>query len=172
MLKRYLELGKVVTTHGIRGEVKLQLWCSGFDFAKQFKVVYLDREGQKPLKVVSMRAHKNDALVKFEGVENVENAEQLRNNVIFIDRNDAKIKKGEYFIQDIIGCKVVDIDSTEQIGTVSDVTNLGASDIYTVKRDGQEDVMIPVIADIVKKIDVENEVIEIKVMKGLFLDED
>lgn len=172
MKKQYLEVGKIVNTHGLAGEMKLQLWCDGIDFLKNTQVLYLDDQGNSSVKVTSLRPQKTDALIRLDDVNTIENAQLMRNAVLYIKRDDVEIKEGKYFIQDLIDCKVVDLDNGEEYGTIVDVTNTGASDIYNVKRENGELLLIPVIEEIVKEIDLEKAVVKIKVMKGLFLDED
>lgn len=169
-MKQYLEIGKLINTHGIKGEMKLELWCDDIDYVKQFKAVYLDGNGNKPLTLLSARPQKNHAIVKFLEITTIEEAERLKGCVIFGNRDDAEIDDDANYIQDIIGCRVVDIDSGREYGIVCDVLNHGASDILDIKADGGHK-YAPVIEDIVKEIDTENGVITIKYMKGLF-DED
>lgn len=169
-LKKYLEVGKLVNTHGIRGELKLELWCDDIDYVKQFKILYLDENGKQPLHVVSVRPQKNMAIIKFSEITSIEQAEKFKGRIIYGSRNDAHIDEDANYIQDIIGCYVIDIDTEEEYGRVVDVQNYGASDILDIE-DREKHKYIPVIPDIVKEIDIEYQVVKIKPMKGLF-DED
>lgn len=172
MRKQYLEIGKIVATHGIKGEMKLRLWCDGPDFVKQFSFLYLDEMGKEALKIRSVRPQKKDALILVEGVESIDKAEFLKNKVLYMNRDDASVPEGYHFIQDIIGCKVFDIDNGKLYGIVKDVSNLGASDLYEVENEKKETVLIPAIQEIVKEIDTVSERILICPMKGLFNNED
>lgn len=169
-LKKYLEVGKLVNTHGIKGELKLELWCDDVDYVKQFKTLYLNEKGTQPLTVVSVRPQKNMAIIKFSEITSIEQAEKYKGKIIYGSREDAQIDEGANYIQDIIGCYVVDIDTEEEYGRVVDVLNHGASDILDIEDWGKHK-YVPVIPDIVKEIDTEYQVIRIKPMKGLF-DED
>ena len=168
MKKQFLEIGKIVTTHGIKGEMKLQLWCDDANFVKQFTLLYLDDKGENSVKLLSVRAVKNDALICLDGIDTIEKANSMRNQILYINRNDANLPADFNFIQDLIDCKVVDLDSKICYGIVNDVQNLGASDIYEVKQEDNKVVLIPAVKDIVKKIDTDNGVIYINAMKGLF----
>lgn len=172
MKQQYLEVGKIVNTHGIKGEMKLQLWCDDIDFLKQFKVLYLDSRGEQGRKLRSVRPQNGNALICLEGVHSIEAASLLKNQVLYINRSDAQIPEQSHYIQDLIGCKVTDIDTNAHYGKVVDVINLGASDIYVVKNNKNQEIMIPAIPEIVLKIDMEAEDIKIKKMKGLFEDAD
>lgn len=169
-MKQFLEVGKLNNTHGIKGELKMVLWCDDIDYLKQFKVLYLDSKGTKPISVVSVRAQKDMAIVKLDGIDTIEKAEQLKGKVVYGNRDDAKIDDDANYIADLIGCKVVDIDSEKEYGQVVDVLNYGSCDIYDIEQN-KEHKLVPATKDIVKEINIEYKVIRIKVMKGLF-DED
>ena len=169
-MKQFLEIGKLINTHGIRGEMKLELWCDDIDFLKQFKTLYLDDNGSDSLKLISARPQKNHAIVKFTEITSIDEAEKLKNSIVYCNRDDAEIDEDANYIQDLIGCTVVNAESNEEYGRVADVVNYGASDILDVVNDKKHS-YIPVIPDIVKEIDTENEIIRIIPMKGLF-DED
>ncbi|MBE6742329.1 MAG: 16S rRNA processing protein RimM [Ruminococcaceae bacterium] len=169
-MKEFLEIGKVNNTHGLKGEVKLEMWCDGIDYIRQLKTVYLDDGGNKPLSIVSARPQKNIAIMKFAEISTIEEAEELKNKVLFCNRNDAEIDDGAYYLADIIGCTVVDIESGREYGKIADIMNYGSSDIYDVVS-GKKHSLIPAIPDVVKEIDTEKQIVLIKAMKGLF-DED
>lgn len=166
-MKQYLEVGKINNTHGVKGEVKLMLWCDDIDYLKQFKTLYFDDKGEKAVKVLSVRPQKNLAILKLDGFESIEKAEQIKGKVLYGNRDDAKIDENANYIADLIGCYVVDIDTEEEYGKVVDVLNYGSCDIYDTESWGKH-TLIPATPDIVKEINTEYKVIRIKNMKGLF----
>lgn len=166
-MKQFLELGKINNTHGIKGEVKVALWCDDINYVKQLKTVYLDSNGKKSLALVSARPQKNIGILKFAEITTVEQAQELKNKVLYCNRDDAKIDDGKHYLADIIGCYVVDIDTDEEYGKIVDVLNYGSCDIYDVESWGKH-TLIPAIDDVVKEINTEYQVIKIKPMKGLF----
>lgn len=166
-MKQYLEIGKLVNTHGIKGELKLDLWCDDIDYVKQFETVYLDDKGIKLLTPVAVRPQKNMAIIKFAEITSIEQAEEYKNKIIYGNRDDAVIDDDANYIADLIGCRVVDIDTEQEYGIVTDVLNHGASDILELVDNGTKK-YVPVIRDIVKEIDTDNEIIKIKYMQGLF----
>ena len=171
MKKQYLEVGKVVGTHGVRGELRVNPWCDSPDFLSSFKVLYFD-EGETKLKV-NCRPHKNIVLVTVEGVATVEDAEKLRGKIFYIDRNDVKLPKGKHFVQDLIGCSVLDFDDNSvKYGEILDVFKTGANDVYTVKNDDGKEFFVPVIDSVVIEKNVDDGIVYIRPMKGLFSDED
>lgn len=170
MLKRYLEIGKIVNTHGIRGDLKIEPWCNSADFLCSFSELYL-KEGKSTLKVKSAHPHKNVVIMHIDGINTIEDAEKLKNSVIYADRNSINLDEKEYFIQDIIGCKVLDINTKKTYGTVTNVIKTGANDVYEVTDDNNIKYLIPVIDDVIKETLIENQVIKITPIKGLFNNE-
>jgi len=172
MIKEYLELGRIVGTHGVRGEMRVNPSCDSPDFAKQFPVVYFDSMGATCKKVVSCRPHGNIFLLKIEGIESIEAAEKLRNTVIYIKRSDAKLKEGTWFIEELLSCTVKDASSGIVYGTLSDIEQYPANDVWTVKDDSGREYLLPAIKSVIKSVDVQAGVIEITPMKGIFEDAD
>lgn len=171
MLKRYLETGKIVGTHGVKGMMRVQAWCDSADFLKQFKKIYTDKNGENALTVTSCQPHGNVVLMAVKGIDSIEKAEMLRNKVIYIDRKDAKLPEGRYFIDDLIGCEVYDADSNALLGVLSEVSSTGANDVWHIVRDGKE-YLVPAIDEVIVSVDVESEKLEIRPIKGIFDDED
>lgn len=168
----YIEAGEIVGTHGVRGEMRLNPWCDSPEFIKNFKTLYLDGEGKNPVKVVSSRPHGNIALVKLEGVDTMDRAQAMRGTVLWFRRDDARLPGDRYFIAELIGCRVVDDgDGSVYYGTVTDCAETGANDIWYLEKDGKE-YIIPVIDDVVKSVNVAENIIRITPLKGLFGDAD
>ena len=171
MIKEYLEIGKITSTHGIRGEVRIEPWCDSPEFLKKFKVLYYDKNGEKPLKIAS-RPHGHMAIAKIEGVDNIEEASKLRNKVLYMKRSDAKLPKGKYFIAELIDCKVIDADNEEKAyGVLSEVSETGANDVWHIRAEDGKEYLIPAIPSVVISTDVEEGVIKIRPLKGIFEDE-
>ena len=171
MKKRYLEVGKIVGTHGVKGMTRVQVWADSPDFLKQFKYLYTSESGENKLTVLKVQPHGNISLVAFKGVDTIEHAESFRNTVIYIDRSDVKLPDGRYFITDLIGITVLDADSGKILGEISDVSRTGANDVWHIKKDGKE-YLIPAISDVLVDVDIEAEKAVIRPLKGIFDDED
>ena len=170
-MKKFLETGKIVGTHGIKGMVRVQPWCDSGEFLKQFKKIYTDKNGDNPLNVTSVQPHGNIVLMAFKGFTTIEQAETLRNKTIFIDRKDVKLPEGRYFIDDLLGCSVFDADSDALLGEISDISPTGANDVWRITKDGKE-YLVPAIAEVLVNVDIENEKVTIRPLKGIFDDED
>ena len=170
MLKQYLEVGQIVGTHGVRGEVRVNPWCDTPDFLKKFRTLYFDALGEKSVKVLSSRVHGNVVLMQLEGVSTVEEASVLRNKVVYMNRKDAKIPENTYFIQDLIDCKVIDADNGTEYGVLTNVSETGANDVWHITKVGKE-YLIPAIPPVVIDTDVVSGVIKIRPLRGIFDDE-
>ena len=171
MIKDYLEIGKITSTHGIRGEVRIEPWCDEPEFLKKFKVLYFDSKGEKPVKI-STRPNGHMAIGKLEGVDTVEEAAKLRNKVNYMKRSDAKLPKGKYFIAELIDCRVIDADNEEKVyGILSDVSETGANDVWHIKAEDGKEYLIPAIPPVVIDTDVVSGIIKIRPLKGIFDDE-
>ncbi len=170
-MKKFLETGKIVGTHGIRGMVRVQPWADSGDFLKQFKYIYTDKDGSERLEVKAVQPHGNVVLMALKGIDSIEKAEALRSTVIYIDRKDVKLPEDRYFIDDLIGCTVTDADSGITLGTITDVSATGANDVWHISRDGKE-YLIPAIEEVIISVDVESATAVIRPLKGIFDDED
>lgn len=172
MIKEYLEVGQIVGTHGIRGEIRVNPWCDSPEFIKQFKTLYYDKNGSQSVKVAACRPHGNVALLKLDGIDTVEAASAMRNKILYMKRSDAKISKGSYFIAELCDCTVIDADDESRIyGILTDVSETGANDVWHITKDGKE-YLIPAIPEVVDSVDVETGIIKIRPLKGIFEDED
>ena len=172
MKKDYLELGQIVGTHGIKGEIRVNPWCDSPDFAKKFKTVYLDKIGQHPLKVISGRAHGNIILMKLEGIDSINVAETYRNKMLYISRDDAHLPDGTWFIEELIGCEVFDVDNGNHYGKLTDISETGANDVWHITSSDGNEYLIPSIKEVVINVDIDNEKIYIRPLKGIFDDAD
>lgn len=171
MSEKWFNVGKIVNTHGIRGEVRV---ISKTDFADERyqpgNTLYIFKEGsQEPIKVVveSHRVHKNFDLLTFEGMHSIQDVEQFKGSLLRVDENQlSELDEGEYYFHEIIGCKVY-TDDGEEIGTIREILATGANDVWVVKRKAGKDLLIPYIDEIVKDIDIDEKKIIITPMEGL-----
>ncbi len=169
MIKQYLEAGKIVGTHGIKGEVRLQPWTDSPEDLLNIKKLYLDAVGAQELTVQKSRVNGNIVLLKIKGIDSINDAELYRNKVVYLHRNAFKMEDGAYFIQDLIGCKVYDVTNDNELGVLTDVSKTGANDVWHITNANGE-YLIPVIEDVVKNVAPEQERIEILPLKGIFDD--
>lgn len=163
-----LEIGQIVNTFGIKGFVKVNPWVNDVTRFDDLKKVYIKiRKSLKELEIEEVKYHKNQVLLKFKGVETVEQAEMLRNAILEIDRKDAiPLEEGEYFIADLLESEVY-TDEGEKLGILEDIFNTGSNDIYVVKNELGKSILLPRIKDVFKEIDVENKKIIVHLIEGL-----
>lgn len=171
MKKQFLDSGKIVGTHGIKGEVRIEPWCDSPEFLCAFKKLYLDEKGQTFIEVKS-RPHKNITLAKIKGVDTIEAAEKLRGKIIYINRDDITLDEGVNFVQDLIGIEVKDAENGTVYGKITDVLRTGANDVYEITDSNNKKYLAPVIDEVVAEINVDGGFVLIRPMKGIFDDED
>ena len=164
--KPFLEAGQIVGTHGVRGEVRVQVWCDSPEQFAGFKHLYWDDTGKQPVSFKA-RPHKTMALVKLEGVDTVEAAQVLRGRMLYVDRRDIKLPKGRHLVQDLIGLMVVDADTGATYGTLTDVSQTGANAVYHLTTPSGE-VLVPAIPEVIIAIDTKKDILRLRPMKGLF----
>ena len=169
-MKEYLEVGQIVSTHGVMGEMKVQLWCDDAAFLSKFKTLYGSEQGTPAWKVRAVRAHKGMALVTLEGVADMDAARALVGTVLHIARKDARLPKGRYFVQDLIGLEVRDAVSGQVYGRVKDLTHSAAQDIYTVQAPDGQLYMFPGVPEFLKKLDPEGGCVLVTPIPGMFGD--
>ena len=165
MLKQYLEVGKVTNTHGVMGEVRVQPWADSPEFLCQFKTLYMD-EAYIPMTVERARPHKNMAIIKFKDVTDVPSALSIKNATLFLDRKDAKLPEGSFFLADLYGLEVRDAETGSVLGKIADVLTLPASNVYVI-RGGEREWMIPAVPQFIAETNVEEGFLRVNLMEGL-----
>ena len=163
-----LEVGKIVNTHGLRGEVKIVPWTDFPDVFEDMEYVIIKkRSGDMTLNIKGIKYQKNNIIVKFKELDRIEDAEPLKNSVLYVPREMlGELPEGVYYIADLIGLEVFD-EEGHKIGEIADVFNTGANDIYDVKREGHKNLLLPVIDDVVLNVDIENKKVVVRIMEGL-----
>lgn len=167
-MREYLEAGKIVATHGVRGEMKLELWCDGAEFLAGFKTLYFSETGAAPRAVGSVRPHKGMALLTLAGVGSIEEARPFLGRVVYIARSEARLPAGRYFLQDLIGLAVRDADTGRVYGRVTDVTHPAAQDIYTVLTPSGEECRFPGVPEFLKGLYPDQGYLLVAPIPGMF----
>ncbi len=168
--KRFLECAIIINTHGVRGDVKLESLCDTPAVLAGLKRVYFYEGGEyREVKVLHSSVFKSFVLASLEGVDDMDKAMAQKGKTLYAAREDFKLKKGDYFIVDLIGLDVIDNKSGKVYGKITDVINRGASDIYVVKTECGER-MMPAVKEFVKRVDLESGVY-VEVIEGLLTDD-
>lgn len=163
-----LQVGVITTTHGVRGEVKVFPTTDDPARFKKLKNVVLDTGKEMiDLEVAGVKFFKNMVIVKFKGIDNINDVEKYRKKSLYVTRENAvKLKKNEYFIADLIGLSV-ESDEGEDLGEVSDVLQTGANDVYVLSKEGMDDILLPAIRECVKNVDLEGGKMTVHLLPGL-----
>ena len=157
-----LECGKVLNTHGVRGELKVDNYCDD-GFFKKIKTIFI---GGNEYTIKSARDHGTFVLLTLDGIETVEQAMLLKNKPITARRADLKLKKGEYLYQDLFGFDVYDLRSDTVIGKLKDVLERPASMVYVIDCDGTE-ALIPAVEPFHQGVDLEKRVLTLRTIEGM-----
>lgn len=159
-MQQRLEIGQIVNTFGIKGEIKVTPFTDDITRFDDLEKVYVKSKKQsKQYKVEKARYHKNMVLLKLEGINNPEDAEMLRNAFLEIDREDAiPLEEGTYFIADLIGLDVY-TDEGKLLGKVDDIYNTGANDIYVIKDELGKQILLPGIKEVIKEVILDEKII-------------
>lgn len=165
MKKEYLEAGKIVTTHGIRGEVKIMPYTDTPELLCEFDRLFMGKNHTEII-IERSRVFKNMVIAKIEGIDTPEDAEKLRNKMLYMHRDDLELDENTYFIQDLIGMEVKDNENGFIYGKIIDVMQTGANDVYVIQ--GDKEYLIPAIPDVVISTDIDNDIMLIKPLEGLF----
>ena len=163
-----LQVGVITSTHGIRGEVKVFPTTDDPKRFRKLKQVILDTgKEQLDMEIASVKFFKNMVILKFKGIDDRNDVERMRQAKLLVTRENAvELGKDEYFIADLIGIQVVS-DEGEELGTISDVLQTGANDVYVVSKDGAKDLLIPAIHACIQNVDVAAGQMEVHLLPGL-----
>ena len=167
-MEKQLQVGVISSTHGVRGEVKVFPTTDDVTRFRQLKKVYLDTGREMlPLEIQNVKFFKQFAILKFKGIDNINDIEKYRGKSLMIDREDAvDLEEDEYFIADMIGMKVCTEDGSG-FGTLKDVMETGANDVYIIDSLEHGEVLIPAIRECILDVDMDEERMTIHLMEGL-----
>ena len=160
--KALIEAGRITNTHGVQGEVKIEVWLDSPQFFKSFKRLVL-ASGEE-LKMIEARAHKGFVIARFEGLEDVNAAMRLKGKTVSVRREDANLPDGAFFLQDIIGARVVD-ELGNEIGKLAEIMETPASNVYVVR--GEKEHLIPAVPAFILKTDADAGVIVARLIEGM-----
>ena len=163
-----LQVGIITSTHGVRGEVKVYPTTDDPRRFRRLKEVVLDTGREKiNLEIEGVKFFKQFLILKFKGLDNINDIEKYRQKSLYVTRKNAvRLQRDEYFIADLIGLKVQDEDGTE-LGTVKDVIETGANDVYEVEMADGRSLLLPAIKQCILNVDVENGMMQVHVLEGL-----
>lgn len=167
-MEEFLKVGIVSSTHGVRGEVKVFPTTDDVTRFKKLKKVYMDfRDGRKRMEIESVKFFKQFAILKFKGVDTLNEVENWRGVELYVERKDGvPLKENEYYIADLIGLTVFTEDGAV-FGTLKDVMETGANDVYIVDTKTNGEVLIPAIRECIRDVDLEGQKMVVHLLEGL-----
>ena len=167
-MEQLLQVGVISSTHGVRGEVKVFPTTDDVNRFKKLKKVILDTgKEQKELEIQGVKFFKQMVILKFKGIDNINDIEKYKGKSLYVTREHAvKLKKDDYFIADLIDMQVMLEDGTE-FGTLTDVMKTGANDVYCIQTEKYGEVLVPAIGECICQVDVEARKMVIHLMPGL-----
>ncbi len=161
MANQLLECGKIVNTHGIRGEVKIQPWADSPEVLCALPALYIDGA---PVALRSARVHKSNVIALLEGVSDVDQAMLLKNKVVWLNRDDLRLPEGTFFLADLIGLRVVD-EEGQELGILNEVLSPSRQQVYVVK--GDRELMIPAVPQFILETNVAGGYIKVRLIEGM-----
>ena len=167
-MEQLLQVGVISSTHGVRGEVKVFPTTDDVKRFKKLKKVILDTgKEQLPLEIEGVKFFKQFVILKFDGIDNINDIEKYKGKSLLVDREHAvKLKKDEYFIADMIGMDVF-TEEGELFGALKDVMETGANDVYIIEMTDGKEVLVPAIKQCILDVDIENRKMVIHLLEGL-----
>lgn len=167
-MTKYLEIGQIVNTFGIKGMVKVKPFTDDINRFDRLETIYIkNKKGNKEYKIQEVKYHKQMVMLKLEGIENPEEAESLRGSYLLIDRDkEEPLEEGTYYIVDLLGLEVFS-DEGELLGKVDDIFNTGSNDIYVVKDELGKQILLPGTSEVIKDVDLEQGKITVHLIPGL-----
>ena len=161
MDNNFLEIGKIVNTHALRGAVKMVVWADSTEVIGDIKNLYDKNNNCYEIKSVSYQ--KQNAIVKLSGIDSIEQAEKLKGKIMYVSRDEFNLPDGVYFIADLIGLSVYENDNL--LGKIDDVFPAGGCDVYSIK--GEKEILFPALKENILNIDFENKIMKVKIPEGL-----
>jgi 16S rRNA processing protein RimM len=168
LLLKYLKVGQIVSTHGVKGEVKVYPMTDNIKRFDDLKYCYLERNNEYiKIEVLGVKYIKQMVVLKLSDVNDMNEAFKLKNKFIYVDRQNAvKLPEDKYFIADLIGIEVYDLNGN-MLGNVASIFSLKSNDVYEIKEKSGKTFLIPAIKDVIKSIDIENNKMTIELLEGL-----
>ena len=156
-----IETGKIINTHGLRGEVKIEPWADSPEAFCKFRRLWLDGTERK---VQRARAQKGFVIAKLTGIDSIDEAEAQKNKVLYVPREDIAIEEGGYLVSDLIGCRAVS-DSGENLGTITDILTPPGGDVIEIR--GSREILVPLRGEFVTDVDIEAGTVTVRLIEGM-----
>lgn len=167
-MTKYLEIGQIVNTFGIKGMVKVKPFTDDIRRFDRLEKVYIKKQNEKKeYQIEEVKYHKEMVLIKFKGIDNIDAANLLKNSYLIVDREkEEPLEEGRYYIVDMLGIDVY-TEEGNLLGKLDDIYNTGSNDIYVVKDELGKQVLLPALKEVIKQVDIENKKMVVHLIPGL-----
>ncbi len=167
-MTKYLEIGQIVNTFGIKGMVKIKPFTDDINRFDKLETIYIESKNvKKEYEIEEVKYHKNMVLMKLKGIDTPEEADKLRQSYLLVDRSkEEPLEEGVYYIVDLLGLEAY-TDEGQLLGKVDDIFNTGSNDIYVIKNELGKQILLPGLPEVLKQVDLEKGRITFHLIPGL-----
>ena len=162
MKQAYIEAGRITSTHGVHGEVKIEVWLDTPEDLKHYRRVFIDGQEKK---LLSVRQQNRFVIVKLHQIDDINTAQPLKGKTVYIAREDAPLPPGGYFLQDLLDAKVV-LEDGSPVGVLTEILERPANNVYVVTDPDGKEILIPVVPAFIIRADAENGIVTVRLLEG------
>ena len=163
MKQAYIEAGRITSTHGVHGEVKIEVWLDTPEDLKHYRRIFIDGQERK---LLSVRQQNRFVIVKLHQIDDINAAQPLKGKTVFIAREDAPLPPGGYFLQDLLDAKVV-LEDGSPVGVLTEILERPANNVYVVTDPDGKEILIPVVPAFIIRADAENGIVTVRLLEGM-----
>ena len=163
MKQAYIEAGRITSTHGVHGEVKIEVWLDTPEDLKHYRRVFIDGQEKK---LLSVRQQNRFVIVKLHQIDDINAAQPLKGKTVYIAREDAPLPPGGYFLQDLLDAKVV-LEDGSPVGVLTEILERPANNVYVVTDPDGREILIPVVPAFIIRADAENGIVTVRLLEGM-----
>ena len=163
MKQAYIEAGRITSTHGVHGEVKIEVWLDTPEDLKHYRRVFIDGQERK---LLSVRQQNRFVIVKLHQIDDINAAQPLKGKTVYIAREDAPLPPGGYFLQDLLDAKVV-LEDGSPVGVLTEILERPANNVYVVTDPDGKEILIPVVPAFIIRADAENGIVTVRLLEGM-----
>ena len=163
MKQAYIEAGRITSTHGVHGELKIEVWLDTPEDLKHYRRIFIDGQERK---LLSVRQQSRFVIAKLDQVDDINAAQPFKGKTIYIAREDAPLPPGGYFLQDLLDAKVV-LEDGSPVGVLTEILERPANNVYVVTAPDGKEILIPVVPAFIIRADAENGIVTVRLLEGM-----
>lgn len=163
MKQAYIEAGRITSTHGVHGEVKIEVWLDTPEDLRHYRRIFIDGQERK---LLSVRQQNRFVIVKLHQIDDINTAQPLKGKTVYIAREDAPLPPGGYFLQDLLDAKVV-LEDGSPVGVLTEILERPANNVYVVTDPDGKEILIPVVPAFIIRADAENGIVTVRLLEGM-----